>query len=387
MATPLKIAHVVSTYPPYRGGMGNVAHEYVERLRARGHHVHVFAPAVGHDVQDPDYVHRLKSAVRFGNASLVPSLFARLSGFDLVHIHYPFFGGAELVAIRKTVRGDQGLVLTYHMDAVSSGGKGFVFDVHRKVMFPWIMHRADRILVSSKEYADTSDLARYPDLEERIEVHPFGIDLERFHPGLATKKRLSLGIQEKELLILFVGGMDRAHSFKGVSVLLEALKKMPTALPWKCVLGGDGNLRPSFEASLEDHPHRSRIQFVGSVPDSELPAFYRAADIVVFPSTARSEAFGMVALEAAASGKPVIASQLPGVSFVVLDGVTGRLVTSNDAEFLATTIEDMLIHADRREAMGFAARQRAEESFAWDPLISALEETYLSVLARRKTSL
>ena len=117
----MKIAQVVSTYPPYRGGMGSIAHTYTEHLRARGHDVHVYTPRYRAVQYDPDYIHRVPSPIHVGNAGVVPSLFNRLKGLDIIHLHYPFFGGAEPVIVRKAVRPDQALVLTYHMDPIARG--------------------------------------------------------------------------------------------------------------------------------------------------------------------------------------------------------------------------------------------------------------------------
>ena len=104
--------------------MGNVAFEYTEHLRARGYNVHVFTTRQEEIKDDPRHVHRVPGVINIGNACVLPSLFHRLSGFDLVHLHYPFFGGAEPTIVRKAMRHDQGLVMTYHMDAVATGAKG-----------------------------------------------------------------------------------------------------------------------------------------------------------------------------------------------------------------------------------------------------------------------
>src|SRR3989338_2915406 len=164
----MKIAQVVSTYPPYRGGMGKVAHEYTERLRARGHHVHVFTPAYRFSRYDVPYVHRVPSPVSIGNAGFTPSLFQRLRGFYVVHLHYPFFGGAEPIIVRRALRDDQKLVLTYHMDSVADGAKGWMFRAHEKLLLPWILSRADKIFVSSRDYASSSALARQNDVAQKI---------------------------------------------------------------------------------------------------------------------------------------------------------------------------------------------------------------------------
>ena len=375
----MKIAQVVSTYPPYRGGMGKVAHEYTERLRARGHHVHVFTPAYRFSRDDVPYVHRVPSPVSIGNAGFTPSLFQRLRGFDVVHLHYPFFGGAEPIIVRRALRDDQKLVLTYHMDSVADGAKGWMFRAHEKLLLPWILSRADKIFVSSRDYASSSALARQENVTQKIDVHPFGVDLDLFHPGEEPAVRQELGVRADMPLVLFVGGLDRAHAFKGLSVLLRALASL-ARYPWHAVVIGEGDLRAVYELDARERGLSDRVHFLGSVPDERLPVFYRASDVHCFPSTARSEAFGLVALEAAASGIPTIASDLPGVRQVVLNGETGLLVAPGDVESLTRALTLLLEQVDLRRRLGFSARKRAEAEFAWEPKIDALERAYLNMV-------
>lgn len=372
----MKIAQVVSTYPPYRGGMGNVAKEYTERLRARGHNVHVYTPRYKKRVtEDPRYVHRIPSPLHYGNAGVVPSLYKRLAGFDIIHLHYPFFGGAEPTVVRKAIRDDQALIMTYHMDAVAGGLKGAVFQAHRRVLFPYIVSRADRILVSSKDYAQSSALADIEGALDKVEIHPFGIDLERFAPEGEKTIREKHGIKEETPLLLFVGGLDPAHHFKGMSILLGALETVKGS-DWQAIIIGDGSMKAKFQKEASERGLKGRLHFVGNRSGEELPEYFRAADIHLFPSTERAEAFGLVALEAAASGTPSIASNLPGVRTVVLDGETGLLVEPNKAPALADALLTLLENAELRERFGKSARKRTEVEFAWEPLITQLEETY-----------
>ena len=377
-----KIAHVVCTYPPYKGGMGRVAFEYTERLRARGYNVHVFTSLDGAVHDDPEYVHRIPSILSIGNASVMPSLFDRLSGFDLVHLHYPFFGGAEPVIVRKALRHDQGLVMTYHMDALASGIRGAIFEAHKRLLFPWIVSRADRILVSSKDYADSSSLAPFKRLQDRIEIHPFGVDFIRFFPGREDEFFYTHNIPTNVPVMIFVGGLDDAHYFKGLMVLFDALQNL-LKMPWHLLIVGDGNLRSMYEQRAQDLELGDRVTFVGGVSDEDLPRYYRMAAFHVFPSTRRAEAFGLVALEAAATGIPTIASNLPGVRSVVLDGATGLLVPPEDVKELQSAIELFLTRVDVREQFGHAARLHAHAKFSWDPLITNLEVTSRSVLAQQ----
>jgi glycosyltransferase involved in cell wall biosynthesis len=377
IAQPLKIAQVVAVYPPYRGGMGRIAQEYTTRLRRRGHDVHVFTVCRDPLCKDEPFVHCLRGP-RIGNAALVPALFAGLPNYDIVHLHYPFFGGAEVLHASRLWRHRQPLVLTYHMDAMARGIKGLVFRVHQRTVLPRILSHVDRILVSSLDYAGCSALASLPEAADRIEPHPFGVDLERFHPGSDAELRQDLRVEEDEAVLLFVATLDSAHHFKGLPVLFEALAGLQH-LRWRLVVVGDGPLRGSYERRARAQIG-SRVSFVGNASDASLPRYYRSADLHVFPSTGPAEAFGLVALEAAASGIPSIASDLPGVRTVVRHGESGLLVVPGNPGFLGTAIERMLLDPGSRSELGRRARFVAEREFAWPSLIERLESTYAAVV-------
>ena len=365
--------------------MGRVAFEYVERLRARNYNAHVFTIAGEKVDDDPRYVHRVPSIMHIGNAGVLPSLFHRLSGFDLVHLHYPFYGGAEPTIVRKALRQNQGLVMTYHMDNYAPGLKGAIFSAHRRLLFPWLMNRVDRILVSSLDYAKHSALSEL-DLEDRIEEHPFGVEIDRFKPGAETELRLDHSLDPDVPVLLFVGGLDAAHHFKGLTVLFEALEKiLDHTFSWHLIVVGDGPLRETYIANAEAAGLSKRVTFAGNVSDEDLPRYYRMADMHLFPSTGRGEAFGLVAAEAAASGTPSIASDLPGVRTVVRDGDTGLLVPPNDVEELRRAILTLLEQVDVRMRFGLSARTHAEQHYDWEPLMDRLEKTYESVLGQQST--
>ena len=243
------------------------------------------------------------------------------------------------------------------------------------------MNRVDRILVSSFDYAKQSALAEL-DVMDRVEEHPFGVDLNRFHPGEETLLRERHQLPHHLPILLFVGGLDSAHAFKGVPELLSALGKL-ISYRWHLILVGVGNLKQTYQDLAQRQGLSERVLFAGNVSDDDLPAYYRLANIHVFPSTKRAEAFGMVALEAAASGIPSIASDLPGVRTVVRDGDTGLLVPPGNVEELSKALSLLLEQVDLRERFGLSARINAERLYDWTPLIDRLESTYVSVLSQQ----
>lgn len=338
----MRVAVVVSTYPPYRGGMGNAAAAHAAALRAAGHEVTVFAPG-----QDR------RPLFRLGNSAVAPQLLWQLRGFDAVELHYPYFGGAEWAWLWKRTFGRRArLAVMYHMDAVGKGLSGLVFRLYRALFLKRVLASADAILASSRDYLAASE-AGFAVADPRVREAPFGVDVGRFRPAEERARGA----------VLFVGGLDRAHYFKGLDVLLDAFSRLAPSHPEATLLiAGDGDLRADYEARAASLG--GRVRFLGRVPEAELPALYRSAAIHVLPSVDRSEAFGLVTLEAAASGLPSVVSDLPGVRTVVEEGVTGLRVPPRDAAALVEALGSLLADPDRADAMGQAARERAVNRYA-----------------------
>jgi glycosyltransferase involved in cell wall biosynthesis len=286
---------------------------------------------------------------------------ARLVGdHDLVHLHYPFFGTAELLALRRLVSGPP-LILQYQMDVVAVSWKARLFEWHRRWVLPVILRAADAIIVSSRDYAESSFVAGHlQELRDRVHVIPNGVDLAHLDTT-RTAADLELG---KRLpgrpIVFFLAKLDRAHYFKGLHVLIEALTMLPEV---SLLVGGDGESKQQYE-SLARLRLGDRAQFLGDVPDELLPAYYRAADVVALPSTDRTEAFGLVLVESMACGTPVVASRLPGVRTLVQEGATGFLVEPGDAIDLADKIRRCLDHgaAMRSTARAFVASQFSDRA-------------------------
>jgi glycosyltransferase involved in cell wall biosynthesis len=322
-------------------------------------------------------VHRFKPLVRVGNAPLLPQL-RRLRDASLIHLHHPFYAGAEFVALSG-----RPYVVTYHQDVQLSGVKGWATSLHDRTIGRAILKRAARLCPTTLDYARHSALAnQFAQLSDRVTPLPNGVDVSRYQPGpvdLAVRRRVDLS--DTGVVVLFVGAMDHAHYFKGVPTLLHALTRTPGA---SALLVGEGDLRPSYQRLAVELGLGGRAAFVGRVPESELPGIYRAADVLVLPSETRGEAFGMVLLEAMASGRPVIATDLPGVRSVVSHGEDGFLVVPGDALALGQAILKVVgMSGEARMAMGAAGRRKVEASYAWERIGERLESLYVDVLAER----
>lgn len=365
----MRIAMVTSVLGS-AGGMGRIVEEFAERLARRGHEVTVFAPG-SHPGTKP--------LLRFGNAAWVPGLAKMLDGFDIVHLHYPFIGGAGAV-LRWKRRAKQGkLLVTYHMDLIGRGLTRPLFAIYSWLTTPRLLRAASAITASSFDYLEHSTFARFFKLRRNyITEIPFGVDIEKFAPRSRDTTLLAkLGVQPEESVVLFVGKLDAAHYFKGVGILLEAFAFLrKEARNIRLLIVGDGNRKKYYEQLASRLKINDFVIFAGTVLPPDLPSYYALADVLVLPSQTRSEAFGLVLLEAQASGVPVIASNLPGVRTVVEDGKTGYLVEPSNRLNLVLAMARILTRSDERTSMGEAARAWTLANYRWETVIDKLETLY-----------
>ncbi len=225
---------------------------------------------------------------------------------------------------------------------------------------------ADAIIVASS-FSKESLLENGVD-EKRIFVVPYGVDLELFQPA-TLPAILSTTVQNNQLNILFVGGIGQR---KGVGYLLKAVHELRQSLNISTTLVG--NLRG--DVSVFD-AYRQNFIHLNHMPRSKVAAQYQAADVFVFPSLI--EGFGLVILEAMASGLPVITTPNTGGRDVITDGVDGFIVPIRDVEAIKQRLVYLYEHPEERLKMGIAARKTAEQ-YSWcnyeKGIASALERIH-----------
>lgn len=379
----MKVAIITPTFPPYAGGIGNVAAQNARELIKLGHEVRVFTPQyrpVAEEITDLP-IQRIKPLLAYGNGALITSFGWMLRGFEILHLHYPFFGGAEMLWLQRSKFKAQGskLIIHYHMDVVGEGILKTIFKLHKKLLLPRIIRLADRVIVTSLDYARQSNIAALIERQPNrfVEV-PNGVDLQSFTPQPKPPTLLELhSIQPEDKVVLFVGGLDRAHYFKGVGYLIEAMSRLrQTDYRWRLVVVGSGELVSEYRDLADQLNVGSKTIFAGYVRSELLPQYYNLADLAVLPSIDASEAFGLTLVEAMACAKPVVATNLPGVRHVVDDGQNGLLVNPRDADDLASKVHYLLANPMVGQQFGQAGRRKVEQYYDWSIIGRQLDEIY-----------
>ena len=210
---------------------------------------------------------------------------------------------------------------------------------------------------------------------------PNGVAIELFTPG-ADKAgvRDRLGIGPDAIVAAFVATLDRAHHFKRLDIAIEALAQVGDEV--HLVVAGGGELLDGFRAEAAAAGIADRVHFLGPLPHPELPDVLRAADLFLL-TTEPPESFGIVLIEAMATGLPVIATDYPGVRAVV-DDETGILVRPDDPAAVAAALAELVAAGPvRRAAIGAAGRAKAEREWSWPSLVDRMDAAYAEAIEAR----
>jgi rhamnosyl/mannosyltransferase len=373
MTRRLKVLHVGKFYPPHMGGMETHVELLARSTRAEADVEVVVSNDGPHTVRESVAgipVTRIGVKLSLASASFGPGMAKaiRAADADVVHFHHP---NPPAVLSYLAARPHGALVVTYHSDIVRQRVLG-------PLISPLLHHflgRADAIIASSPQYAATSAMLRRH--ADRVRVIPFGIDageLSTVDPAEVRRVRERYGPR----IVLAAG---RLVYYKGFEYLVRAM----TGVDAHLLIAGEGPLRAALESTAAEAGVADRVTLLGRVPD--LRPLYHAASVFAFPSIARSEAFGIVQMEAMACGLPVVNTALDsGVPFVSPHGETGLTVPPEDAAALAAALRTLLADDALRARMGAAGRARVAGELSAERMARRTLDLYREVAGRRSAA-
>jgi len=375
MPRRLSVLHAAKFYPPSPGGMETVIGDLC-RGTARDWDVQVVAAGEHHHTRleqiDGVSVVRAGSLGAVASVPLCPSLPLEIwrRSVDCVVLHEPNPIAGTALAVRCPSRR---LVVWHHSDVLRPWWAPPTYGRLQRLMY----RQADCVIASSQAFADQSPLVR---AARRVAIVPFGIALDRFSdkgPDASVQTRVrALGAGHPGPRVLFVG---RFVYYKGLEVLIDAVASCRGEL-W---LVGEGPLEPELRRRAAARGLADRVRWFGRVADAELPAYYRAADLFVLPSVATTETFGVVQIEAMASGLPVVSTNLPtGVPWVNQHGLSGLVVPPGDVDALAAAIRRLEDDEPLRRRLGENAMARARQHFSRQRMVAAFKDVVERVVAQ-----
>lgn len=360
----MNILHLYGEYFPLLGGIENYMRVLAEAQVARGHTVRVLCCARNRhsssELIGGVLVERVGCLMRFKGTPLGSAYSRHLMAQrpDIVHLHTPFALGEHSA---PGLSADIPVVLTFHCEPVH---ELFLPRLYRRIQCR-MLKRATAVIVTSEALAQqTPLLAPYA---AKWRVVPIGTDTAIFKPE---------GPQPLDPApLLFVG---KPRAYKGLDDLLRALALLPEV---HLDIVGEGPQTPQVRAWAQAFGVADRVRFLGELANAELAIRYRGARLLVLPSNCRTETFGIVLIEAMACGRACLTTEVgTGTSWVVQDGVTGRVVPPCRPDLLAAAMRELLADPVRLHQMGAAGRERVMRLFTREAMVAGVEQVYRACL-------
>jgi glycosyltransferase involved in cell wall biosynthesis len=242
-----------------------------------------------------------------------------------------------------------------------------------------------KIMKSSKKIIAVSHLTskllikKYPAIKNKIKIIGEGVDLNKYHLINGRKLREKLKIPDKTIVIFFPGGARGRR--KGAEIVIESLKKLGNEYNFKCIMTGKSRefgWEKRFNKLLIQSGLSEKFIITGDLEYTELPKYYGAADIVVYPSF--FEGFGIPIMEAMACNKPVIATKTGEAKYIITNMKNGILINPGDSDALYKKIKLLIDNTDIRVRIGKKARTIIEQSYNWNNFASKIKQLYKEVL-------
>ncbi len=282
--------------------------------------------------------------------------------YDLLHFHLP---NPTAVISYLLVRPAGKIVVTWHSDIVRQAR---FLPFYEPLLLKFLNH-CDVILPTSERYSRSSPFLRR--FLPKCNPVPLGIDVSRFSLSKEiAEKAEDLKARFGERIVLFVGLL---RYYKGLEFLIDAMRELDA----KLIIVGHGPMRGELEGRCREKQLMSKVVFAGAVDEELLPAYYHCCNVFCLPAIYRSEAFGVVQLEAMSCGKPVVSTALDsGVPFVNLDGQTGLIVPPKDSNALSKAIGSLLSDRALAARLGNSARERVLSEFTADRMARSVLAAY-----------
>ena len=364
----MKIIHIVSYYPPHMGGMELYVKELAQRTASLGHDVHVYtSDKTGKKSKLPSKknlkISYLKS-IEIGHTPIMPSLPLKLmkniDNNTIVHLHYGIAYSCEVGMILAKIKKAK-IVSHIHIDPSPSGHMGSLLSTYKNIFWKRLLPLSNVVICPTEDYINVAK--KYGVKKEKCTIIPCGIDTKRIY-----KNHISEPIP-KITNILFVGRLNKQ---KGIPRLLRAVKLIQDKYDIILHIVGEGEEKRTIENIIKKE-NINNVILHGRVPDNSLWELYHKSDIFVLPS--ERESFGIVLLEAMASGLPIIASDIIGIRNVVKD--CSLLVKPNPKNF-AIAIEKLIIDEKLKNELKNKGLKRVKK-YDWNDVIDKIIKTYKKI--------
>ena len=398
MVTDVSITNIL-------GGAERVLYEESTRLALRGHAVHVLTRRLPYHGSDVENINGVEEYRYNFQEKLFPFFFKSILSdcrrafrsleenfpFDIINFHQPFsaLGVLSSISSRKVplVYTCHSLSFEEYISRSFSPRNPFSWLLHRlqvsarKSTEQTVLKRSDRTVALS-EYTREKLQRTYGLPASKISVIPGGVDLERFRPSTEKARiRARMGLPEDKLILFTVRNLVPRM---GLENLISAFGIVQDGrIDLLLVIGGEGPLEPALKEQTKRCGVEDCVRFAGYIPDQDLPAYYQMADLFILPTT-ELEGFGLVTVEALASGLPVLGTPVGGTREILTKLGADYLFEDSTPQSIATGILKALngwaTNKAAYESIAKTCREAAEQHYSWDNHVSKLEDLFYSML-------
>lgn len=368
----MKILIISVDFAPHRDGVSTLSYHYARRLAERGHDVRVVGPrAEGDRILDPECpfcVWRFPG-YEWGTLRLLPFICWSKAALFLfrpdVVLPMTIAYGGWLCLVMRTMLRYRYVTVAYAYEFLKVRRNPLLRGLYRRI------YARSEFTIAISRYTE-SQLVAFGVAGDAIRI---------LHPGVvATRDERPHPRDPRSPHPPTLGTCGRIIRRKGHDTVIRALPEILACVPDAVYrIAGDGPERRRLHALAGDLGVAGHVEFLGEVPDAELPDFYRSLDVFVMPSrddrtSGHAEGFGIVYLEAAVAGVPSIGARTGGIPEAIVDGETGLLVAPDAPEALADAVIQMLTDEHRRRQFGDRAEERALREFTWDAQVDRLHD-------------
>lgn len=357
---------------PVSGGVEKVMYDLIEGLTSEGVACDMLCtnaePGVPYrefDVNGCGKVMCTKALTKSCATMVSPSLICKLRGichdYDIIHVHHP----DPMAALALRMSGYDGkVVLHWHSDIKK---QEYILRLYKPLQ-DWLLNRADVVVGTTPVYIPQSPHAgAYVDKSTYM---PIGIDALK--PEVAKVQGIRSRYRGKKIVF----SLGRLVHYKGYKYLIDAARFLTD--DYVVLIGGTGKLRDQLQTQIDDSRMQGRVIMLGRLSDEDLPNYFGACDVYCLSSIMKTEAFGIVQIEAMSCGKPVIATDIPasGVPWVNVDGVSGLNVPVMDGHAIADAIIRITTNSTLYSRLAAGAQERFNSLFRKETMITRCKEIY-----------
>lgn len=365
----MKILQLGKFYP-IRGGVEKVMRDLTEGISARGIYCDMLCAALPQEKADspipvnPPYgrIIMVPALAKKAGTMIAPAMIGYLrkhqNEYDIIHIHHP----DPMAALALRLSGFKGRVIVHWHSDILSQKRLFAF---YRPLQDWLLQRCETIIGTTPVYLQKS--AHLASFQDKCKAVPIGI--LPLQPNARKVEEFRSRFPGKTL----VYSCGRLVPYKGMEYLVKAAAILPDN--YQIVIGGEGPLYQQLEAKIQELNLVSRVTLVGYVPEEDISSWFGACDIFVLSSIMKTEAFGIVQIEAMSLGKPVVATAIPGsgVSWVNQEGISGKNAAPCDPQSLARTIIEV---ANRKVEFGAGAKGLFQQRYKLSTMIDKTIQIY-----------